>query len=250
LDAFIRSYFRDFFNALISWSRFQLDKDHGTSQESGCPQDASPLLRNPTHFLPILAEAIDMELAFFSHDLEGRITFLSQSAQHVFNHNPKDWIGRRFVDALTESPCNDHLKLGIRPIEHAPDANGQVCEIFDREGNRIKIWTWRTQIVEAGQPVGLAGVARRIEPPARTAIDFEVQELLERARSLSKVEREVIEMVIDGHMNKTIAGMLDVAVRTIESRRSRAMVKLKVKSLSELVKIWMTIRRAEGRTDM
>ncbi len=44
-----------------------------------------------------------------------------------------------------------------------------------------------------------------------------------------------------------MAMILDVAVRTIESRRSRAMIKLQARSLSELVRNWIRVRQIEAR---
>ena len=70
-------------------------------------------------------------------------------------------------------------------------------------------------------------------------------ELIMRAQTLTNVEKEVVEMVIDGMMNKEMAVRLKVAVRTIESRRSRAMAKLRTKSISELVQAWMKVRSIE-----
>jgi len=45
--------------------------------------------------------------------------------------------------------------------------------------------------------------------------------------------------VVNGDLNKNIARSCNVTERTIESRRARAMVKLGVKSLPELVRYWI-----------
>lgn len=57
--------------------------------------------------------------------------------------------------------------------------------------------------------------------------------------SLKSTEREVVELVVDGDMNRTMARKLHVAVRTIETRRAKAMAKLRVQSHSDLVKLWL-----------
>ena len=71
---------------------------------------------------------------------------------------------------------------------------------------------------------------------------------MDRVNSLTPVEFQVIDMVVDGNMNKTMALTLGVAVRTIESRRARAMAKLETKTLSELVQSWVHVRRIKARS--
>lgn len=48
-------------------------------------------------------------------------------------------------------------------------------------------------------------------------------------------ERQVLDMVMTGLSNKSMARRLDVSVRTVEARRQRIFQKLNVKSLPELV---------------
>lgn len=57
--------------------------------------------------------------------------------------------------------------------------------------------------------------------------------------SLSHSEKEVVEMVIAGKKSKTIAKQQGVALRTIEERRARVMRKLHVRTLPDLIKIWL-----------
>jgi FixJ family two-component response regulator len=78
--------------------------------------------------------------------------------------------------------------------------------------------------------------------------DFEIddRELMQRVASLTCVERQVAELVVDGHMNKRMANLLDVAVRTIETRRARVMSKMRAKSLPQLVQMWLRVRQIES----
>lgn len=57
--------------------------------------------------------------------------------------------------------------------------------------------------------------------------------------TLAAIEREVIAMALNGSSNQAIANKLGVSLRTVESRRSKAMSKLQVQSLPELVKVWL-----------
>jgi DNA-binding NarL/FixJ family response regulator len=54
---------------------------------------------------------------------------------------------------------------------------------------------------------------------------------------LSSREREVIRRVVDGQTNVAIAQLLFLSPKTVETYRSRAMAKLGVKNLPELVKL-------------
>ena len=193
----------------------------------------------PGLFFPILADSIQDEMAFFSHDMAENAVFVSNSAEQVFNHSLAHWQSRAFWEVLSGAPINAPVRSWRETVDSK--ANGRICEIVDREGNRLKLKCWLVNILDQGVPVGVAGVARRMFGSDNTMEDN--TELWNRAQALTGVERDVVEMVVNGMMNKEMADILNVAVRTIESRRSRAMIKLQVKSLSELVQTWVKIRR-------
>ena len=54
---------------------------------------------------------------------------------------------------------------------------------------------------------------------------------------LTSRERQVMELLVKGKMNKTIAAELNISVRTIEAHRAKIMKKLDARSLSDIVKI-------------
>jgi DNA-binding NarL/FixJ family response regulator len=58
----------------------------------------------------------------------------------------------------------------------------------------------------------------------------------ERAeRRLTPRELEVVRLLAEGKVNKEIAGLLGIAVRTVETHRSKIMLKLGLHSLAELI---------------
>lgn len=65
------------------------------------------------------------------------------------------------------------------------------------------------------------------------------QEILKRLDSLTAREREVLNYVVQGEQNKTIAVQLDISQRTVELHRSRVMEKLEASSIAELVQLMM-----------
>jgi len=57
----------------------------------------------------------------------------------------------------------------------------------------------------------------------------------ERLAQLTQREREVLELVVAGKLNREIAEALDISVKTVEAHRARLMEKLEVGSVAELV---------------
>ena len=60
---------------------------------------------------------------------------------------------------------------------------------------------------------------------------------VQRLRRLTKRERQVLDLLVEGNQNKVIAAKLDISPRTVELHRARVMEKLEAHSLSEIVRI-------------
>jgi DNA-binding NarL/FixJ family response regulator len=54
--------------------------------------------------------------------------------------------------------------------------------------------------------------------------------------TLTHREREVVQLIAEGKINKQIAHVLDISIKTVETHRSTAMQKLKLRSTAELVR--------------
>jgi two-component system response regulator FixJ len=105
-----------------------------------------------------------------------------------------------------------------------------------------------------------AGVADFLEKPfddqtllvaVRRALDAcrgivakqaERQEVADRIAALSGREREVLAGLVDGKPNKIIAFDLGISARTVEIYRANVMTKMQAKSLSELVRMSLSLR--------
>jgi two-component system, LuxR family, response regulator FixJ len=61
--------------------------------------------------------------------------------------------------------------------------------------------------------------------------------VVHRLQRLTSGEHQVLQLLIDGKSNKTIAVELGLSVRTIEVRRSKLMKKMKAESLAELIRL-------------
>ena len=66
------------------------------------------------------------------------------------------------------------------------------------------------------------------------------QRVEERLARLTPGERQVLDLILEGKINKEIATQLGLSTRTIEDRRAKLMQKIGVKSLAELIQVVMT----------
>ncbi|MBL8668059.1 MAG: response regulator, partial [Rhodospirillales bacterium] len=79
---------------------------------------------------------------------------------------------------------------------------------------------------------------------AETIADIEEQAARTNARlaQLTPRERQVLDFLLVGRQNKQIAHDLGISPRTVEIHRARVMDKMQAGSLSELVRIVLTVR--------
>ena len=67
--------------------------------------------------------------------------------------------------------------------------------------------------------------------------ESEAAQIAAKANALSVRERQVLDGLIAGHPNKTIAYDLDISPRTVEIHRANVMTKMGANSLSDLVRM-------------
>ena len=75
------------------------------------------------------------------------------------------------------------------------------------------------------------------EGEQRKSIQERRSEFQRRLALLSDRERQVMELVVQGKLNKQIASVLDLSHKTIEVHRAHVMEKMGATSLAELVRI-------------
>jgi two-component system response regulator FixJ len=86
----------------------------------------------------------------------------------------------------------------------------------------------------------LDAVSRALARDARErAGRARVQEARARFETLTKREREVLEHVLRGQLNKQIAGDLGIHERTVKLHRTAITTKVGVQSVAELTQLWM-----------
>ena len=71
----------------------------------------------------------------------------------------------------------------------------------------------------------------------KAAAESERQSVMRRLARLSERERAVMALLLEGLMNKVIAGKLDVAMRTVEAHRASVFEKMEVRSAVSLANL-------------
>ncbi len=84
----------------------------------------------------------------------------------------------------------------------------------------------------------LTAIRAAIETDAFVRLEkAKISEFLARLDTLTPREREVLEHIVAGKMNKQIAGDLGITEATVKMHRARVMAKMKVQSVAELVSL-------------
>jgi two-component system response regulator FixJ len=91
------------------------------------------------------------------------------------------------------------------------------------------------------QAIRVASVDDPAQLP-RAAPGSGVTESDPRLSVLTRRERQVIELVVAGKFNKSIADILGISTKTVELHRASLMAKLGVRNLPDLVKVYLGYR--------
>jgi FixJ family two-component response regulator len=94
----------------------------------------------------------------------------------------------------------------------------------------------------------LDAVKRAIDRDARERVGRSRREALRtRFTTLTPREREVLQHVVQGKLNKQIAFDLGIHERTVKLHRTALTTKLGVSSVAELTKLWMEVSEGGGK---
>lgn len=212
-----------------------------TPATSEYSENVERLLTQHGFALPLLASGEGAEFVFFTHDTENKIRSLSDSSVTVCQIAPKNWLNQTFQSRLTAHPWNTRFHERSSSLS-ANRVYRSSCELLNDYGVPVRVDVWRRTILLDDVVIGVVGAAKRhtengVEQSA--ANDLDPVNIRERIASMTKGERDVIDLVILGDLNKTIAAKLKIAMRTVEARRSKAMAKMGVTRLAELVRLWI-----------
>ena len=147
---------------------------------------------------------------------------------------------------------------GCAVLDHAmPGLNGlDVQEALARQGNHrpVIFLTGRGSVAESVKAmkagavdyllkpvdkVELLGAIRSAEERDKTQRDVEARNkvVLQRLAKLTPRERETLELITKGLLNKQIASVMGVGEKTIKVHRGRLFKKMGVRTLAELIRM-------------
>ena len=72
----------------------------------------------------------------------------------------------------------------------------------------------------------------------------QLAEIQKRVDKLTDREKEVMELIVTGMLNKNIAGELHISQSTVEAHRSKVMEKMEARTLSDLMRMIISLRPA------
>jgi FixJ family two-component response regulator len=71
---------------------------------------------------------------------------------------------------------------------------------------------------------------------------LQLADISARLDRLTPREREILDLVVAGKRNKVIAGELGISQSTVESHRARVMEKMQAESLSDLMRMMLSLQ--------
>jgi FixJ family two-component response regulator len=78
---------------------------------------------------------------------------------------------------------------------------------------------------------------------AQRRVEVQRNQILQKMAKLTRREKEILDYVVKGWLNKQIGGALGVHEKTIKVHRGRALKKLGIKTVAELVQMTVEINR-------
>ncbi|MFZ5555690.1 MAG: response regulator transcription factor [Pseudomonadota bacterium] len=82
----------------------------------------------------------------------------------------------------------------------------------------------------------------------RRDADMERHETLRRTESLTLREREILDLIVAGNLNKTIAAKLGLSTKTVEVHRSALMKKLGARCAPDLIRMGLKLSTSKPET--
>ena len=75
------------------------------------------------------------------------------------------------------------------------------------------------------------------EPHVRAAVSSAIDDAKRRYDRLTPQQRRIVEMIVDGEMNKSIAYKMGLSIRTVENHRAEIMLRLGATTLADVTRI-------------
>lgn len=77
---------------------------------------------------------------------------------------------------------------------------------------------------------------------SKTVSTSSIDLIQERINNLSDRERQIINLILDGKLNKQIAYDLSISISTVEAHRANIMHKMQAKNVAQLIKMYLQVQ--------
>lgn len=176
---------------------------------------------------------------FFSNNQDSEILFVSKSIEDVLGYRAKDVVGRKYTEFLDpNSPLNSDISE-FKRRRFSGDGHHEHLRVVESRDGKLKVLKVQTYggKDEEGNVVANYGLVQDV-----TEIYFAEDELHQKLEHLRKIdeslsvrEREVLERVLAGNLNKSIAKQFSITERAVERTRARLMSKFESETTAEMV---------------
>lgn len=195
-------------------------------------------MKNETAYKPDV-ESFASPYFFFANNPDQQVLYVSPSVQEILGYAPSDLIGRKYTDFLAS---NDRLNQDIPEMHrrrYQGDQHHFALRVVANSAGQTRVLKVQTcgQVDIDGQVVASHGIAEDVtgEYMKHTAASERLDELHAIEDQLSERERTVLQLVIDGRPNKSIAKQISITERAVEMVRARLVKKFAVESTAQLV---------------
>ena len=175
--------------------------------------------------------------------LRGYPVTMFADAESFLNAYRQEWCGCLLIDI--RMPGMDGLALQKRLLESGCRMPVIVMTGHGDVGSARE--AFRSHAVDfLEKPIDHTRLMRAIEEAFVRQTDVQSKEI-QRAEfvhllaSLTPREKEVMELVVDGQHNREIAETLGISARTVEVHKARMMMKLRVESVPDLVRLSLIV---------
>ncbi len=161
-------------------------------------RNAEEALQNTERKYRRLVESLERDYIIYSHDTNGKFTYLSPSIVNVLGYSQDDFIGH-YTEYMTDSRINENVEEYTNAALRGEKKDPYEAEFFHKNGSLVRLRVTEVPVFDDnGTVLGIEGIVQDITELKR--VEAEREKLIQR---LEKALREV----------KTLSGLLPICAR-------------------------------------